>query len=238
MEVKVYIQEKTQNYKGFILDTKEDIITIKSNETVIFSNGLNGIFTIEVWYSYKGNHFSKFSNFIITTQNNEENQHKLLNESLIRLIKRVFFDVSVFDTFKYVLKHGSNLQNNITTEEFEVCYNSDPVFYNSDYHIKERTEYYKEFIVDIIWGEMVYSEWTNETVIFNNGMKATFPFEVHIGYCSYSLDFYILFSCMHITLNNQEVHDENARDSVKKIIERRYFDSFTSDILLYTIESK
>jgi hypothetical protein len=226
MEVEVYIQEKTQHYKGLIHDTKEEIIAINSDETVIFSNGMKAVFHVDIWYSYRGEYFTKFSNFSITTKNNKKVQHELFKRSLFRLIERVFFDVSVFDKFEYILKKTNKLQHDVSP-----LVDSDPVFYNPDYYIKERTEYYKEFVIDIIWGERTYIDFTKETVIFNNGMKVTFPFEVHVGYCGYSIEYTVWYSTMCITLNDKEIHDENVRNSVKKIIGLVYFDSFISEVL-------
>jgi hypothetical protein len=225
MEVEVYITEKTQHYKDFINDTTEDIIEKKSDETVIFSNGMKAVFNLVVWYSYKCEYFLQFNDFIITRPNSKELEVGQFKGSLCRLIERTFFDVTVFDKFKYTL---NDALNGISEKD----YNSDPDFYNEDFYITEKTEHYKEHVNHMIRGNSRISDDKYETVIFKNGIKACFPFSIQLTFECDSVYQQFWFSCMKLTVDDKEIHDENIKNIVNKIIRKKYFDNFIDEILL------
>ena len=252
MEVEVYITEKTQHYKDFISDTTEDIIEKKSDETVIFSNGMKAVFNLVVWYSYKCEYFLQFNDFIIhhctfktptnggvlsdngnsyhalekcegvKTPNNKELEVGQFKGSLCRLIERTFFDVTVFDKFKYKLSDNLNDNlNGISKKD-----------YNKGFYITEKTEHYKEHVKYMIHGNSRISDDKYETVIFKNGIKACFPFSIQLTFECDSVYQQFWFSGMKITLDDKEIHDENIKNTVNKIIRKKYFDNFIDEIFL------
>jgi hypothetical protein len=222
MEVEVYITEKTQHYKDFISDTTEDIIEKKSDETVIFSNGMKAVFNLVVWYSYKCEYFLQFNDFIIKTPNSKELEVGQFKGSLCRLIERTFFDVTVFDKFKYKLSDNLNDNlNGISKKD-----------YNKGFYITEKTEHYKEHVKYMIHGNSRISDDKYETVIFKNGIKACFPFSIQLTFECDSVYQQFWFSGMKITLDDKEIHDENIKNTVNKIIRKKYFDNFIDEIFL------
>jgi hypothetical protein len=224
----IYIQEKTQNYKELICDKEEYISTIRSDETVLFSNGHTGKLQIEIWYSNKCEYLLRVVEIHITNQNNEEIQDYSYTRRILSLIRLDFFDVSVFDNFGFTLQKSHVQQHDVDALSYIA---PEPLFYNPDYYIQERTEKYKEYVIDIIWAERYYSDITKEIVLFNNGVKVSFGFDVMAGQGGYSIDPHIWYSYMHITLDGVKVRDPIVIESVKKIIEHFYFDSFTGEIL-------
>lgn len=222
MEVEVYITEKTQHYKDFISDTTEDIIEKKSDETVIFSNGMKAVFNLVVWYSYKCEYFLQFNDFIIKTPNSKELEVGQFKGSLCRLIERTFFDVTVFDKFKYKLSDNLNDNlNGISKKD-----------YNKGFYITEKTEHYKEHVKYMIHGNSRISDDKYETAIFKNGIKACFPFSIQLTFECDSVYQQFWFSGMKITLDDKEIHDENIKNTVNKIIRKKYFDNFIDEIFL------
>jgi hypothetical protein len=224
----IYIQEKTQNYKELICDKEEYVSTIQSDETVLFSNGHTGQLHIEIWYSNKCEYLLRVVEIHITNQNNEEIKEYSYTKRLLRLIRRDFFDISVFDNFGYTLKKTHIQQHDVDSWSSLA---PEPLFYNPDYYIQERTEHYKEYVIEIIWAERYYSDITKETVLFNNGVKVSFGFDVIVGYGGYTIDHTIWYSYMNITQDGKKVLDKTIIDSVEKIIQYFYFDSFTGEIL-------
>ena len=224
----IYIQEKTQNYKELISDKEEYISTIRSDETVLFSNGHTGKLQVEIWYSNKCEYLLRVVEIHITNQKNEELQDYSYTRRILSLIRLDFFDVSVFDNFGFTLTKTHVQQHDVDSWS---SLTPEPLFYNPDYYIKERTENYKEYVIDIIWAERYYSDITKEIVLFNNGVKVSFGISIIAGLGGYTIDHTIWYSYMNITLDGVKVRDPIVIESVKKIIEYFYFDSFTGEII-------
>jgi len=96
-----------------------------------------------------------------------------------------------------------------------------PIFF-----IKEKTEHYKQQLVGLDPDDISQTEKTEETIIFNNGMKAIFPFIVYYHDHDHGYVFleFLNLSDMILSMYNEEIFDEKLKKSVREFIQGNYFD--------------
>jgi hypothetical protein len=100
-----------------------------------------------------------------------------------------------------------------------------PIFF-----IKEKTEHYKQQFVGLHPDDISQTEKTEETVLFNNGMKAIFPFIVYHHDRGYVFLEFLNISDMKLSMHNEEIFDEKLKKSVRDFIRDDYFDYSVFDI--------
>jgi hypothetical protein len=93
-----------------------------------------------------------------------------------------------------------------------------------EFVIKDKTEYYKKHVCNLTGFLSDPTDETKETVIFENGMEATFLFRLY--YVDYITNYlhHIQIDEIIITNNNEDVQDEIIKRKIEKILYDNYFD--------------
>jgi hypothetical protein len=95
-----------------------------------------------------------------------------------------------------------------------------PIFF-----IQEKTENYKQQLIGLDPDDIItQTEKTEETIIFNNGMKAIFPFIVYHHDYGYVFLEFLNINDMKLYMHNEEIFDEKLKKSVREFIRYDYFD--------------
>jgi hypothetical protein len=91
-----------------------------------------------------------------------------------------------------------------------------------EFVIQEKTENYKQFVCNLTGCFSDPTDETKETVIFVNGMKATFMFRL---YYVHDYFHYIQIYNMTITTNDEETQDPILKRKISDILHNDYFDT-------------
>jgi hypothetical protein len=107
-----------------------------------------------------------------------------------------------------------------------------PIFF-----IKEKTEHYKQQLCELNTEDGTNTEPTEETIYFNNGMKAIVPFRLYYIWdpeSNHQYDYTDLYffgvSDMKLSMYDEEILDEKLKNSVYDYIQENYFDYSVFDI--------
>ena len=98
-----------------------------------------------------------------------------------------------------------------------------------EFVIKEKTEHYKQHVCNLTGFFSDPTDETKETVIFVNGMKATFMFRL---YYVHDYFHYIQIYNTTITNNDEETQDTVIKQKIYDILYANYFD----ETILSTLE--